>query len=194
MVYIVLLMSICHCPRKMKYFTISNSPIGRILMMSDGENLNALEAIGRRNIALNGLAEKKDLPVFKSANLWLKKYFSGENPPISNVPIKPLEGTPFQKIVWKILLEIPYGSTITYGEIAREAARRLGKLKMSAQAVGQAVGQNPISIIIPCHRVIGANGNLTGYNGGIDVKIKLLEIEGIDTSRMSHPSKNRRRK
>lgn len=194
MVYIVLLMSICHCPRKMKYFTISNSPIGRILMMSDGENLNALEAIGRRNIASDGLAEKKDLPVFKSANLWLKKYFSGGNPPISSVPIKPLEGTPFQKIVWKILLEIPYGSTITYGEIAREAARRLGKLKMSAQAVGQAVGQNPISIIIPCHRVIGANGNLTGYNGGIDVKIKLLEIEGIDTSRMSYPAKNGRRK
>lgn len=194
MVYIVLLMSICHCPRKMKYFTISNSPIGRILMMSDGENLNALEAIGRRDIASDGLAEKKDLPVFKSTYLWLKKYFSGENPPISNVPIKPLEGTPFQKIVWKILLEIPYGSTITYGEIAKEAAGRLGKSKMSAQAVGQAVGQNPISIIIPCHRVIGANGNLTGYNGGIDVKIKLLEIEGIDTSRMSHPSKNRRRK
>lgn len=163
-------------------------------MMSDGENLNALEAIGRRNIALNGLAENKEISVFKSANLWLKKYFSGENPPVSSVPIKPLVGTQFQKIVWKILLEIPYGSTITYGEIAREAARRLGKLKMSAQAVGQAVGQNPISIIIPCHRVIGANGNLTGYNGGIDVKIKLLEIEGIDTSRMSHPSKNRRRK
>lgn len=163
-------------------------------MMSDGENLNALEAIVRRNIALNGLAENKEISVFKSANLWLKKYFSGENPPISNVPIKPLEGTPFQKIVWKILLEIPYGSTATYGEIAREAARRLGKLKMSAQAVGQAVGQNPISIIIPCHRVIGANGNLTGYNGGIDVKIKLLEIEGIDTSRMSYLAKNGRRK
>lgn len=194
MVYIVLLMSICHCPRKMKYFTISNSPIGRILMMSDGENLNALEAIGRRNIALNGLAENKEISVFKSANLWLKKYFSGENPPVLSVPIKPLEGTPFQKIVWKILLKIPYGSTATYGEIASEVARRLGKSKMSAQAVGQAVGQNPISIIIPCHRVIGANGNLTGYNGGIDVKIKLLEIEGIDTSRMSHPSKNRRRK
>lgn len=194
MVYIVLLMSICHCPRKMKYFTISNSPIDRILMMSDGENLNALEAIGRRDIASDGLAEKKDLPVFKSANLWLKKYFSGGNPPISSVPIKPLEGTPFQKIVWKILLEIPYGSTITYGEIAREAARRLGKLKMSAQAVGQAVGQNPISIIIPCHRVIGANGNLTGYRGGIDVKIKLLEIEGIDTSRMSYPAKSKRQK
>ena len=194
MVYIVLSMSICHCPRKMKYFTISNSPIGRILMMSDGENLNALEAIGRRDIASDGLAEKKDLPVFKSTYLWLKKYFSGGNPPISNVPIKPLEGTPFQKIIWEILLEIPYGSTTTYGEIAKEAAGRLGKSKMSAQAVGQAVGQNPISIIIPCHRVIGANGNLTGYNGGIDVKIKLLEIEGIDTSRMSHPSKNRRRK
>ena len=178
----------------MKYFTISNSPIGRILMMSDGENLNALEAIGRRDIASDGLAENKEISVFKSANLWLKKYFSGENPPISNVPIKPLEGTPFQKIIWEILLEIPYGSTITYGEIASEVAGRLGKLKMSAQAVGQAVGQNPISIIIPCHRVIGANGNLTGYNGGIDVKIKLLEIEGIDTSRMSNPSKNRRRK
>lgn len=178
----------------MKYFTISNSPIGRILMMSDGENLNALEAIGRRNIALNGLAENKEISVFKSANLWLKKYFSGENPPISNVPIKPLEGTPFQKIVWKILLKIPYGSTATYGEIASEVARRLGKSKMSAQAVGQAVGQNPISIIIPCHRVIGANGNLTGYRGGIDVKIKLLEIEGIDTSRMSYPAKNGRRK
>ena len=192
-------------------------------MMSDGENLNAWKAAqyyctqisqmgyqlekdyssnfaifnesSQENIFVSdGLAEKKDLPVFKSTYLWLKKYFSGENPPISNVPIKPLEGTPFQKIVWKILLEIPYGSTITYGEIAREAARRLGKSKMSAQAVGQAVGQNPISIIIPCHRVIGANGNLTGYNGGIDVKIKLLEIEGIDTSRMSYPAKNGRRK
>lgn len=194
MVYIVLLMSICHCPRKMKYFTISNSPIGRILMMSDGENLNALEAIGRRNIALNGLAENKEISVFKSANLWLKKYFSGENPPVSSVPIKPLEGTPFQKIVWKILLKIPYGSTATYGEIASEVARRLGKSKMSAQAVGQAAGQNPISIIIPCHRVIGANGNLTGYRGGIDVKIKLLEIEGIDTSRMSYPAKSKRQK
>ena len=194
MVYIVLLMSICHCPRKMKYFTISNSPIGRILMMSDGENLNALEAIGRRNIALNGLAENKEISVFKSANLWLKKYFSGENPPVLSVPIKPLEGTPFQKIVWKILLKIPYGSTATYGEIASEVARRLGKSKMSAQAVGQAVGQNPISIIIPCHRVIGANGNLTGYRGGIDVKIKLLEIEGIDTSRMSYPAKSKRQK
>ena len=174
----------------MKYFTISNSPIGRILMISDGENLNALEAIGRRDIAPDGFAEKKDLPVFKSTYLWLKKYFSGENPPVSSVPIKPLEGTPFQKIVWKILLKIPYGSTATYGEIASEVARRLGKSKMSAQAVGQ----NPISIIIPCHRVIGANGNLTGYRGGIDVKIKLLEIEGIDTSRMSYPAKSKRQK
>lgn len=173
----------------MKYFTTSNSPIGRILMISDGENLNALEAIGRRDIAPDGFAEKKDLPVFKSTYLWLKKYFSGENPPVSSVPIKPLEGTPFQKIVWKILLKIPYGSTATYGEIASEIARRLGKSKMSAQAVGQAVGQNPIPIIIPCHRVIGTNGNLTGYRGGIDIKIKLLEIEGIDTSRMSYPAK-----
>lgn len=178
----------------MKYFTISNSPIGRILIISDGENLNALEAIGRRDIAPDGFAGKKDLPVFKSTCLWLKKYFSGENPPVSSVPIKPLEGTPFQKIVWKILLKIPYGSTATYGEIASEVARRLGKSKMSAQAVGQAVGQNPISIIIPCHRVIGANGNLTGYRGGIDVKIKLLEIEGIDTSRMSYPAKSKRQK
>ena len=87
-----------------------------------------------------------------------------------------------------------FGSTATYGEIASEVARRLGKSKMSAQAVGQAVGQNPISIIIPCHRVIGANGNLTGYRGGIDVKIKLLEIEGIDTSRMSYPAKSKRQK
>ena len=163
-------------------------------MISDGGNLNALEAIGRRDIAPDGLAEKKDLPVFKSAYLWLEKYFLRKNPPISGVPIKPLGGTQFQKIVWKILLEIPYGSTTTYGEIAKEAAGRLGKPNMSAQAVGQAVGQNPISIIIPCHRVIGANGNLTGYRGGIDAKIKLLEIEGIDTSRMSYPAKNGRRK
>ena len=122
------------------------------------------------------LIENNDLEIFKLTKHWLDRYFKKENPKISEIPIAPI-GTNFQKLIWEILCKIPYGETSSYGEIAKKAAKILNKDRISAQAVGGAIGHNPISIIIPCHRVIGANGNLTGYAGGIDRKIKLLELE-----------------
>lgn len=118
----------------------------------------------------------EDFPILSQAKVWLDGYFSG-TPSEVTFPLNP-HGTSFQKQVWEILLTIPYGKTTTYGAIAREMARRTGKEKMSAQAVGQAVGANPISILIPCHRVVGANGKLTGYAGGLDKKEWLLRHEG----------------
>ncbi len=118
----------------------------------------------------------EDLPILSHAKAWLDGYFSG-NPAEISFPLNP-KGTAFQKQVWEILLTIPYGQTTTYGAIAREMAVRTGKEKMSAQAVGQAVGANPISILIPCHRVVGAKGKLTGYAGGLDKKERLLRHEG----------------
>lgn len=115
-------------------------------------------------------------PVLSQANVWLDAYFSG-SPKDPDFRLNP-HGTAFQKQVWDILLTIPYGKTVTYGAIAREMAARTGKKKMSAQAVGQAVGANPISILIPCHRVVGTNGKLTGYAGGLDKKEWLLRHEG----------------
>ena len=112
----------------------------------------------------------------KKKKNWLDSYFSGD-PAEVTFPLNP-HGTAFQKQVWEILLTIPYGKTTTYGAIAREMARRAGREKMSAQAVGQAVGKNPISILIPCHRVVGVNGKLTGYAGGLDRKEWLLRHEG----------------
>ena len=118
----------------------------------------------------------EDSPILLKAKAWLDGYFSG-NPSKVTFPLNP-HGTPFQKQVWELLLTIPYGKTTTYGAIAREIALRTGKEKMSAQAVGQAVGANPISILIPCHRVVGTNGKLTGYAGGLDKKEWLLHHEG----------------
>ena len=118
----------------------------------------------------------EDFPILSQAKAWLDGYFSG-NPAELSFPLNP-HGTPFQKQVWEILLTIPYGEITTYGAIAREIALRTGKEKMSAQAVGQAVGANPISILIPCHRVVGANGKLTGYTGGLEKKEWLLRHEG----------------
>ena len=116
-------------------------------------------------------------PILQQVKLWLDSYFRGENPGFE-MPLS-LEGTEFQKQVWNMLLNIPYGKTRTYGDIAREMAVLLGKEKMSAQAVGQAVGRNPIGILIPCHRVIGADGSLGGYSAGLDRKRFLLDLEGI---------------
>ena len=122
--------------------------------------------------------EEKNLAVFDQTRRWLDLYFSGREP--SFTPALNPAGSAFRRVVWEILLKIPYGKTTTYGQIAREIAAARGLAKMSAQAVGGAVGHNEISIIIPCHRVIGAHGNLTGYAGGIDRKIKLLQLEGVD--------------
>ena len=144
-------------------------------MASDGENLIGLWFDGQKyflSSIKSDLEENHNLKIFIDTKNWLDRYFAGEIPSIKEIPLAP-QGSNFRQAVWKILCKIPYGEVTTYGQISQ----KLGKGKMSAQAVGGAVGHNPISIIIPCHRVIGSNGNLTGYAGGLDKKIKLLELE-----------------
>lgn len=133
-------------------------------------------------------AAKKAAVVLRRAAQWLDRYFAGDKPMIAELPLAPA-GSEFRQHVWQILCEIPYGSVITYGEIAKRMAGRMGRETMSAQAVGGAVAHNPISIIIPCHRVVGAGGSLTGYAGGIDRKMQLLELEGVDLSGYFVPAK-----
>jgi len=162
--------------------TYYNSPLGKLTLVSDGKSLTGLYIEGQKYFNCPDFAKiKDDLDVFKNVKLWLEKYFKGKKPDISKLPLAP-EGSPFRQEVWEILCKIPYGKTTTYGDIARDLARKRGVLKMSAQAVGGAVGHNPVSIIIPCHRVLGKNGSLTGYAGGIEKKIKLLELEGVNFS------------
>ncbi len=134
------------------------------------------------------IVEKNDMPIFDAAKRWLDRYFAGERPTISELPLAP-RGSEFRQGVWDILCEIPYGEVITYGDIAKKMAVKMNKKRMSSQAVGGAVGHNPISIIIPCHRVVGSNGSLTGYGGGIGTKIKLLELERVDMSSLFVPKK-----
>ena len=157
----------------MLYSTHYASPIGKLLLLSDG---TALTGLYMETETVETGTVREDLPVFAQAGNWLDAYFRGEDPGVEFA--LNAKGTAFQELVWKKLLEIPHGCTRTYGDIAREMALILGKEKMSAQAVGQAVGSNPISIIIPCHRVVGANGKLTGYAGGLDKKTWLLKHEG----------------
>lgn len=166
----------------MIYTTHYKSPIGEILLASDGDSLIGLWLENQKYFLATIKEEtidKPDLKVFIQTQLWLEHYFQGEKLSIKDLPLAP-RGTPFRQEVWQILCEIPYGEVITYGEVAKKMAERHHKQTMSAQAIGGAVGHNPISIIIPCHRVVGTNGNLTGYAGGIDKKIKLLELEGVD--------------
>ena len=153
-----------------------DSPLGKILLESDGDFLTGAR-IGAQPLA--GAAFRDDLPVFAQAKDWLQAYFAGMPRPVGELPLKP-EGTPFQQMVWAYLAAVPWGQTCTYGQIAREIAPRLGREKMSAQAVGQAVGRNPIWIIIPCHRCVGAGGKLTGYAGGLDKKAWLLRHEEVE--------------
>ena len=157
----------------MLYSMIYNSPLGQILLLSDGTALTGLDFEGHWP---NCQRIPGALPVFAEVNAWLDAYFRGENP-VLDLPLH-TQGTPFQQQVWQLLLNIPYGEIRTYGDLAREMARLTGKAKMSAQAVGQAVGRNPISILIPCHRVVGARGEITGYAGGIEKKQWLLRHEG----------------
>ena len=163
----------------MDYIYHYQSFLGGITMASDGTHLIGLWFDGQKYFAgsLRGPVQEKSLPVFKDTCRWLDTYFSGKNPGFT--PPIAMRTTPFRKQVWEIMLQIPYGRTLTYGEIADKIAKKRGMKKMSAQAVGGAVGHNSISLIIPCHRVIGAGGNLTGYAGGIKTKIKLLNLEGI---------------
>ena len=153
------------------------SPLGGITIAGTENAVTGLWFDGQKYFGstLSQSCEEKILPVFEQADLWLDIYFSGKAPDFT--PPIFYKTTDFRKAVWEVLLKIPYGETMTYKEIASEIARQKGVPKMSAQAVGNAVGHNPISLIIPCHRVVGADGSLKGYAGGIDKKAKLLELE-----------------
>lgn len=174
------------------YYQINyKSPIGNMTVVCDGQkkHIIGLWIEGQKyfQAALSGEpVPGEDVPVLQKAVSWLDAYFAGKRPAISELPLAP-EGGAFRQEVWKILCEIPYGSVTTYGEIAKKMAVGMGRESMSAQAVGGAVAHNPISVIIPCHRVVGTNGSLTGYAGGIDKKIKLLAHEGVDVSAFSMP-------
>ncbi len=161
----------------MHYISHYCSPLGEILLASDEKNLTGLWFRGQRYFGayLDGEPEERNVPVLLQARKWLDIYFSGREP--SFTPPLLFMGTDFQQAVWELLRAIPYGKTMTYGEIADRLARERGSSRMSAQAVGGAVGKNPISLIVPCHRVIGADGRLVGYAGGLDKKIALLELE-----------------
>lgn len=164
----------------MQYINYYDSPLGKILLSSDGENLCGLwfEDQNHYALTLEKATIEKVLPIFEMTKQWLDSYFAGCVP--NFIPSLQLSGTKFQMSVWEILKQIPYGETVTYGEIADKIAMKKGVKRMSAQAVGSAVGYNPISIIIPCHRVIGANGSLVGYAGGLERKAALLALEKVD--------------
>lgn len=165
------------------------SPLGGILLAADETGLTGLWFDGEKYYADNLPAEHTaaETPILSEAVRWLDCYFSGKEPDFTP-PLHPF-GSPFRQAVWEILLQIPYGTTVTYGEIAKQLAEKMGLARMSAQAVGGAVGHNEISIIIPCHRVVGTNGSLTGYAGGLDKKTRLLSLERADMSRLFLPKK-----
>ena len=173
----------------MQYTARYKSPLGDILLASDDAGLTGLWFEGQRYFALHLASDhiEKETDILMQAKKWLDIYFSGQDPDF--IPSLHVEGTSFHREVCEIMLSIPYGKTMTYGEIAQTIASRRGIRKMSARAVGGAVGHNEISIIIPCHRVVGANGNLTGYGGGISRKVRLLELEGVNMTGFYIPRK-----
>ena len=150
------------------------SPIGKMLLVSDGESLCALRIEGQKYFDVNPdrMPKNDKLEIFCNTKRWLERYFDGQNPDLNTLPLSP-QGTEFQKAVWKVLCNIPYGKVVTYGDIARKINRNT----RCAQAIGGAVARNPILVIIPCHRVIGADKSLTGYAAGVDKKLQLLKLE-----------------
>ncbi len=175
----------------MFFRTKYSSPFGDILLAAEDDALIGLWLEGQKYFLgslKENTGENDDVLVFIQVKQWLDRYFKGEKPEINELKLAPTGGV-FRQAVWKILCEIPYGGVATYGEIAEQIAAMRGTGKMSAQAVGGAVGHNPISIIIPCHRVVGADGSLTGYAGGIDKKLRLLKLEGADMDRLYVPKK-----
>ena len=166
-----------------------DSPLGGILLAADTVGLTGLWFDGQKYFArgLSPEREEQELPVLLEAKRWLDIYFTGKEPDFLP-PLHP-NGAAFRQLVWELLLQVPYGKTTTYGEIACKLAEKQKLPRMSAQAIGGAVGHNEISIIIPCHRVVGTNGSLTGYAGGVDKKMKLLELEHADMRRFFAPEK-----
>ncbi len=171
--------------------TQMNSPLGTLTLAAAGSAIVGLWIDGQKYWGLTtpeNFARDDSAPILREGRAWLEAYFAGKRPAIDMLPLAPLGGV-FRQTVWSILKEIPYGQVVTYGEVSAEAARRLSKERMSAQAIGGAVGHNQISIIIPCHRVVGSDGSLTGYAGGVDKKAALLRHEGVDMSRLFIPKK-----
>lgn len=173
----------------MMYTMNYSSPVGDILLAADAEGLTGLWFVGEKYFAdhLDPEHTEKETPILLDTKKWLDIYFFGKKPDFT--PKLHLIGTDFRRSVWELLLQIPYGETTTYGKIAETLAAKNGMKKMSARAVGGAVGHNEISIIVPCHRVIGSNGSLTGFAGGIEKKIKLLTLENVDMKNMFVPKK-----
>ncbi len=177
----------------MIYISRFDSPLGDITLAAKEGAIVGLWIEGQKYF----LGKNKDVAIESDSNEplaqakdWLRRYFGGKNPAIDELLLAPA-GSEFAKSVWDMLCKIPYGQTTTYGEIARQIAAENGFARMSAQAIGGAVGHNPISIIVPCHRVVGANGSLTGYAGGIDKKIWLLRHEGLDVEKFRVPTNRR---
>ena len=168
--------------------------LGTLTLAADSQGLRGLWLGGQKYFG--GTLDAPMQPCAPDANphlvaacAWLDRYFAGKRPDPAELSLAPI-GSDFRQTIWQLLLEIPCGETRTYGDLGREAAKRLGKMRMSSQAVGGAVGHNPISIIIPCHRVVGATGSLTGYAGGISKKLALLEFEGVETGGFFIPAKS----
>ncbi len=171
----------------MVYTYTYQSALGNILLAADEIGLTGLWFEGQKYFA-NTLPDEtvsQEIPILTEAKSWLDMYFAGEEPKFT--PALHPAGSTFRQAVWKMLLQIPYGQTMTYGEIAKKLAQIQKVERMSAQAVGGAVGHNEISIIIPCHRVVGTNGSLTGYAGGLDKKIALLKLEHTDMNGLFVP-------
>lgn len=169
----------------MQYTTDYTSPLGDILLACDDKGLTGLWFVGSKYFArgLQSDHERRAHSVFAETKKWLDIYFSGQEPDFQ--PPLHLRGSPFQLEVWEQLCNIPYGKITTYGILTRRIAAIRGREQMSARAVGGAVGRNPVSLIVPCHRVVGADGNLTGYAGGAEKKCGLLLLEGIDVTELS---------
>ena len=171
----------------MRSVTTLPSPVGRLTLASDGESLTGLWLEGQKyfGAGLSGTEAEADLPVFRAAEVWLKAYFA--RAPLPPLPPLAPQGSFFRQAVWQLLLEIPAGTVTTYGALTRKL-QSLG-IPASPQAVGGAVGHNPISILIPCHRVVGSGGSLTGYAGGVEKKRFLLELEGTDMTGLFTPAR-----
>lgn len=173
----------------MQYTAAYQSFVGDVLLAADETGLTGLWFEGEKfyALSLDPEHEERETPIFAITRRWLDIYFSGHEPDF--MPPVHMIGSEFRRCVWELLLQIPYGTTVTYGDLARQVARRRGLRRMSAQAVGGAVGHNEISIIVPCHRVVGTNGSLTGYAGGVDKKRRLLELEGVDMEKFFVPAR-----